>query len=156
MAGIGKQIVGSFEQIGKDVAKQTATVPKDIAGKALESLGASSGPQKQQGGVATGSADATKMQEGALGEMEKTQDQKVKQSLSREALAQFAKPKPKEKTIWDEKLEAEKQKLEQKKREEAAKAAELKPMGSKRPKGDLYGTKAKKLGSEVGKNVRQD
>ena len=47
MVGVVKQIIGSFEEIGKDVVREVAKAPTDIAGKALESLGTSSGQKGQ-------------------------------------------------------------------------------------------------------------
>ena len=46
MAGVAKQIIGSFEDIGKDIVREAAQVPKDVIGKAIESLGTST--QKSQ------------------------------------------------------------------------------------------------------------
>ncbi len=45
---VTRQIIGSFEEIGQEVARQTTTVPKDIAGKALESLGVAAGQKQGQ------------------------------------------------------------------------------------------------------------
>lgn len=135
MANPGSMI-GAFTdelgELGKQIVKETVSVPKDIAGKALESLGASTGQKSQKQTVATTDA--------------------------REALAQLAggKPKQKEPTVW-EKIQAEaEQKKEQGKQQQQAAAQTLPVVKSKRPRGDLYGMKAKKAGSEVGKNVRQD
>jgi len=50
MAGnnIFGQIGESFEQIGKDVVRETVQAPKDIVGKAMESLGAGGGKKSQK------------------------------------------------------------------------------------------------------------
>ena len=50
--GIASQIIGSFEDIGEKVVSEVAKVPADIAGKALESLGASSGKKRKGPGLA--------------------------------------------------------------------------------------------------------
>ena len=135
MANPGSMI-GAFTDelgdLGKQIVRETVKVPKDIAGKALESLGTSGG-QKQKQQTAT-TTDA------------------------RAALAEIAgiKPKQKEPTVW-EKIQAEaEQKKELGKQQQQTAAQALPAVKSKRPRGDLYGMKAKKAGSEVGKNVRQD
>lgn len=46
MANVAKQIIGSFEDIGKDVVREAGKVPGDLVGKALESLGTN--PQSPQ------------------------------------------------------------------------------------------------------------
>ena len=145
-------IIGAFTDelgdLGKNIVREAIAVPKDIAGKALESLGVSSG-QKQQQPTGT-AADAPKKESG---------EQKIKASVAREALAQIAgvKPKQKEPSVW-EKIQAEaEQKKELSKQQQQQAAAQALPVAkSKRPRGDLYGLKAKKASGEVGKNVRQD
>ena len=145
-------IIGAFTDelgdLGKNIVREAIAVPKDIAGKALESLGAASG-QKQQHQTGT-AADAPKKESG---------EQKIKASIAREALAQIAgvKPKQKEPSVW-EKIQAEaEQKKELSKQQQQQAAAQALPVAkSKRPRGDLYGLKAKKASGEVGKNVRQD
>jgi len=136
MANPGSMI-GAFTDelgdLGKQIVRETVKVPKDIAGKALESLGTSGG-QKQKQQTAT-TTDA------------------------RSALAEIAgiKPKQKEPTVWEKiQAEAEQKKELGKQQQQQAAAQALPAVKSKRPRGDLYGMKAKKAGSEVGKNVRQD
>ena len=145
-------IIGAFTDelgdLGKNIVREAIAVPKDIAGKALESLGVSSG-QKQQQPTGT-AADAPKKESG---------EQKIKASVAREALAQIAgvKPKQKEPSVWEKiQVEAEQKKELSKHQQQQASAQALPAVKSKRPRGDLYGMKAKKAGSEVGKNVRQD
>ncbi|MBI3956173.1 hypothetical protein HY339_02860 [Candidatus Gottesmanbacteria bacterium] len=130
-------MIGAFTdelgELGKQIVRETVKVPKDIAGKALESLGASSGQKSQQ---QTGSV-----------------------TDARAALAQLAgiKPKQKEPSVW-EKIQAEareKKELSKQQQQQAA-TQQLPVVKSKRPRGDLYGLKAKKASGEVGKNVRQD
>jgi len=135
-------ILGSFTDelgdLGKNIVREVVAVPKDIAGKALESLGASTGKKP-------GQQTAT--------------SQKVNASIAREALAQLAggKPKQKEPTVWEKiQAEAEQKKELGKQQQQQAAAQALPAVKSKRPRGDLYGLKAKKASGEVGKNVRQD
>lgn len=130
-------ILGAFTDelgdLGKNIVREAVSVPKDIAGKALESLGASTG--------------------------QKSQKQTVAATDARETLAQLAggKPKQKEPSVWEKiQAEAEQKKELGKHQQQQAAAQTLPVVKSKRPRGDLYGLKAKKAGSEVGKNVRQD
>lgn len=130
-------ILGSFTDelgdLGKQIVRETVKVPKDIAGKALESLGTSGGQKPQQ--KTSTPTDA------------------------RAALAELAgiKPKQKEPTVWEKaQQEAEQKKELAMQQQKQSNTQQLVPISSKRKRGDLYGMKAKKAGSEVGKNVRQD
>lgn len=140
-----QQLGESFEQIGSDVVKQTVQAPKDIAQAAAESLGLS-GSKK----------NAKHQQTPATQEEQKTQEEK--RVIARAALEELSgKKKPKEKSLWEQMKEEEEQKklMEKKRKEEAAKQA-LPKVTSKRPRGDLYGIKAKKASAEMSRNVRQD
>lgn len=129
------QITEEFEKLGEHVARETVQAPKDIAGKALESLGTTSGKQQ------------------------KTSTQTViKNATARAALEELAgrKPKPKEPTVA-ERLEMEdkqKKEMEAKKQVQVVKM-KLPDTGAARPKGDLFAVKAKQSAAER-KNVRQD
>lgn len=159
MAGVAKQIIGSFEDIGKDIVRETAKVPADVVGKALESLGTSS-QKGQKGNPMTGTQPAGgKQQEGALGQLAETNDTKVRRSIAREALAQLAgnPGKQKEPTV-QERLEKEKQEKNEKEAKTAAVAQKMAPLAqgsSKAKRGNLYGIK-QKASSEMSKNARQD
>ena len=146
-------MIGAFTDelgdLGKQIVRETVKVPKDIAGKALESLGVSSGQKKQQQ-TTGGTTDAPKKEPG---------EQKVNASIARAALAQLAgiKPKQKEPTVWEKiQGEAEQKKELGKQQQQVTAQQQLPAVKSKRPRGDLYGLKAKKASGEVGKNVRQD
>ena len=154
MAGVGKQIIGSFEDIGKDIVREVTNVPNDIAGKALESLGTAS--NKQQGQQSTTSQTAEP--QGALKELDSTKDNKVKEAIARAALEQFAgKAKSKEPSVWERQQQEDKEKKDVAARQAAArKLAAPVATPSKRPKGDLYGMKAKRASAEMSRNVRQD
>jgi len=138
MAGVAKKIIGSFEDIGKDVAREVAKVPTDIAGKALESLGTHT--QKSQ---------SPKI----------PQSPQIPQRSSREWLAELAgKNKKQPEPTVQERLEKEREEKNEKERKQVAKAAQmapLPPMSQKAKPGDLYGIK-QKTSSEISKNVRQD
>lgn len=135
MAGVAKQIIGSFEDIGKDVAREAAKVPTDIAGKALESLGTST--QKPQ----------------------KSPNTPRTQSSPRAWLAELAgKTKPQKEPTVQERLEKERQEKNEKETKQAAVAQKMAPLPymSQKPKpGNLYGI-PQKSSSEKSKNVRQD
>lgn len=134
--------------LGKNIVREAVAVPKDVVGTALESLGVSGGQKQKQQTTAT--ADVTKKEPG---------EQKIKASIARAALAELAgiKPKQKEPSVWEKiQAEAEQKKELGKQQQQQAAAQTLPAVKSKRPRGDLYGMKAKKAGSEVGKNVRQD
>jgi len=151
-------IIGSFEDIGKNVVSETAKLPGDMVGSILESLGA--GSTKSGKTNQTNSDDASEVQRdpnSALTKMEKTSDQKTKQSIARAALQELAKGNTKtEPTIYDEKQKeiAQNKDIEKRQKELAAKQS-LPQMSSKRRRGDLYGIKGKSS-SEMSKNVRQD
>ncbi|MBI3577201.1 hypothetical protein HY086_04145 [Candidatus Gottesmanbacteria bacterium] len=154
---IPSQIIGSFEDIGKDVLKQTAQVPKDIVGKAIESIGTAG--SKKQGQPLANARDqqAGKAKEGALGELDSAKDEQVKKAIARSALEQLAgKPKQKEPSVWEKiQMEIEQKKQQQQQQKQAS--AQALPAGKgKRPRGDLYGLKAKKASAEMSRNVRQD
>lgn len=145
-------MIGAFTDelgdLGKQIVRETASVPKDISGKALESLGVSSGQKPKQQTAST--PDASKKE---------LSDQKVNASIARAALAEIAGviPKKKEPSVWEKiQAEAEQKKELGKKQQQQAAAQQLAPVSSKRKRGDLYGMKAKKNTTEVGKNVRQD
>ena len=159
--GIAKQIIGSFEDIGKSVVGEAVKVPADIAGKALESLGTTSG-KTQQGQTITPSPDAASRpkEKGPWETFDEISDKDVKKQMARNALQALLKrlaEKPKEPSVWERmQQEMEQKKQMQQQQQQQAAAASIPAATSKRPRGDLYGMKAKKLGSEVGKNVRQD
>lgn len=151
---IVNQIGGSFEDIGKDIARETVQAPKDIAGAAMESLGVSTGKKNPAAGAKP--APATPLE--AKTRQAAEADEATKRAIARAALEELVgkKREDKEPGVREkiEKEEEEKKEMEKKQKELAAKQA-LPQTGSKRPKGDLYGVKAKKTSTEQ-KSVRQD
>jgi hypothetical protein len=142
-------ILGSFEDIGKDIVSETAKVPTEIVGKILESLTGSTGAKGQQN-------QQQQKPDGALGKIEQTNDQQVKKSIARSALQQLAAPKQQEPTLFEQKQKEERQKKETAiKQQEKVAMQELPRMSSKKRRGDLYGIKGKSS-TEMSKNVRQD
>ena len=139
------QIISELGQIAKDVGKQTVQIPKDIAGKALESLGGSS--KKPVGDDTT-----------AWAQIGREKDQKIRRSIARKALEELAGgviQKKREPSIWERLQQEQEQKKNQQQQQQTASSQSLPMATSKRPKGDLYGTKAKKTATE-NRNVRQD
>jgi hypothetical protein len=158
MAGTVKQIIGSFEDIGKDIVREAVQAPKDIVGKALESLGTSS-QKGQKGNTITPGTTVTKQQEGALGDLDQVKDQQARQAIAREALAQIAGHSAKNKVPSVQEIhEKEKREKEEHEAKQSGTAQKMAPLvtGSSKPKrGNLYGVK-QKSSSEMSKNVRQD
>lgn len=151
------QIISEIGQIAKDVGKQTAQIPKDIAGKALESMG--------MGGKKPGTTvPAQKSPEGgkpanAWEQIAVENDQKVRRAIARKALEDLvagAGTRKREPSIWERLQMEQEQKKNQAQQQKAAQAMQSVPMpAGKRPRGDLYGSKAKKTATE-NRNVRQD
>ncbi|MEK7129805.1 MAG: hypothetical protein AAB803_02185 [Patescibacteria group bacterium] len=156
---VAKQIIGSFEDIGKDVVREVAKVPKDIAGKALESLGTSSGQKPQGQTTSTTTNESSKKNEGLWEQFDTLTDKEVKKKIARKALEALLsrQTKPKEPSVWEKiQMEVEQKKQLAQQQQTQTAAQQLPKATSKRPRGDLYGVGAKRLGSELGKNIRQD
>jgi hypothetical protein len=156
MANIPGQIIGELGELGKKVGGEAAKVPTDIAGKALETLGSSSKTKGGQSGSipkAPESGHASALDQIAA---EKRID--VKRHLARRALEELTRgrQRPKEPSIWERLQMEERQKKEQAVAAEAqADKTKLVIPKSTRPRGDLFGVKAKKTATE-NRNVRQD
>jgi hypothetical protein len=156
---VGGGIIGELGELGKKIGGEVAKVPGDIIGQALESVGASTGGKKTQGQktTATQSNDngATKS---AWDQIDAATDKKIKRQMARRALEDLlagAGKKQKEPSIWERlQMEADQKKKEDK-AQKAAASQQLQTPTSKRPRGDLYGAKAKSTATE-NRNVRQD
>lgn len=153
------QISGELGQIAKDVVKQTAQIPKDIVGKALESMGAS-GNTKSAGGKFTVSQSGpdTGNGPGAWEQISRESDQKVRRQIARKALEELAGggvKKQREPSIWERLQQEQEQKKQAQAQQKAQSAQALPTATSKRPVGDLYGKKAKSTAME-NKSLRQD
>ena len=151
------QIGESFEQIGKDVARETVQAPKDITGKALESLGMSSStknPKKQQNNPMQIPGQEAVPQTPA-----EAQSEEMKRAVAHAALEEISgknKSQQKEPGVWEKLQKEEEEKKEREKQQKELAAKQALPQGtSKRPRGDLYGVKAKKTNVE-NKGKRQD
>lgn len=157
MPGLPNSIIGSFEDIGKSIITESAKVPKDIAGKALESLGATSKSQPVQT-TPEPTPDQSQRPKDSWDEISDQKNISIKKSVAREALAALAaRRKPQNESVWERiQKEQEEKKLEQNKRAEAIAATALPVIKGKRPAGDLFGLKAKRQGSEIGKNVKSE
>lgn len=153
---IGSQIVGELGEIAKDVGKTVAQIPKDIAGKALESMGASSttapaGQKVQAASQAPGGGET------AWTKIDSEKDQKIRRAIARSALEDLLtkRPKPKEPSIWERLQQEQEQKKNTQAQQQQVASQQLQPSSSKRPRGDMYGKKAKTTATE-NRNVRQD
>ncbi len=157
MANLPKQIIGSFEDIGKQIGSEVVKAPAEIAGKALESLGASTSGPKKMPPVSSPQAGEQKSAPTPLDEFTQAKDAKTKEAIAHRALAYLAgKGKQPEPSVRErlEKEEMEKRKLEEKKAKESEMAPLPKQTG-KRKRGDLYGVSGK-ASMEKSRNVRQD
>ena len=154
--GIASQIIGSFEDIGEKVVSEVAKVPADIAGKALESLGASSGKKPQA--KPTGD-DVKKPERSPLDVLSQEKNTKIKEQIDRQALARLAGDTsvPREPSVR-ERLESEIDQKNKLAKEKAAKAAwaKLPYTGKKRKGPGLAGSAKQKSGAETSRNVRGD
>ncbi len=160
--GYKPPMIGSFEDIGKDVAHEVTKAPVDIGGKILESLtGSSSSKRQHQGGDGStwegGGAVLSNKPDGALGAIEETKDVKVKKAIARAALEQLAghSEKPAPSIFEEQQKEEQEKKMIQKEQAKNEAFAAVPHMSSKKRRGDLYGIKGKSS-MERSKNVRQD
>jgi len=143
-----RNIIGAFEDIGEKIGQEVVSVPKDIAGTALESLGASSG-NKQSTKTTTAKAPQTP-DTGALGRLGNTDNTELKKVIARNALVQLAgRPQNQTESMFDKnKKEEEQKKILDKKQKEFSKMSELPTVASKAKRGNLYGLKQKKAAAE--------
>ena len=152
-----KHIIGSFGDIGGEIIKETVNVPKDIAGKALESLGTTTSQQKKGNQKQTKATSGKSFQ--TLDEVSKKPGDEAKKAIARAALQELVGTgKPEKKPIvWEQKQkeEEQKKKLEEEEKKKREKQA-LPKITTKQKPGDLYGILAKREGSEIGKNVKAE
>lgn len=153
-------IIGSFEDIGKDVVKQSVSLPADIAGKALESLGlggTTKNPQAQQTRV--GEASAGHSAPDAWDHIDSRREDPNRKAIARAALEALSRRNPNQApSVYEQKIrdDEEKKKFKLKQAEMDEKNNSLSQMQSQRHKrGDLYGVHNKQRGMEI-KNTRQD
>lgn len=150
--GVPGQIISELGELGKKVGGEVVKIPKDIAGKALESMGTASG----KAGTTTPKASPGEAKSDSMWDrigLEK--DKKIKRAIARKALEDLINKQPqrREPSIW-ERLQMEQEQKKQA-QQQAGAGSPLPMPASKRPRGDLYGAKAKKTATE-NKNVRQD
>lgn len=157
---LGSQIAGELGNIAKDVGKQVAQIPKDIVGKALESMGAS-GSAKQGGAkftVQSTSPDGSG-KPSAWEQIGSEKDTNIKRQIARKALEELAGgnvKKQREPSIWERLQQEQEQKKQQHAQQQAQASSQSIPMPtSKKSRGDLYGKKAKSTAME-NKAVKQD
>jgi hypothetical protein len=159
MANLPKQIIGSFEDIGKDIISETVKVPTEIVGKALESLGMASSNQTKTNAKsqATNNSAEPKSKDN-WDHIDAVDNKAVKTAISRAALeALVARKGQKELSVRErnDQEEAQKKQAENKANAENA-AKELPKMSFHAKPGNLYGMKAKKSPTEISKNVKSE
>lgn len=154
--GIVKGVGEQLGELGKQVISEVAKTPATLVGLD-ETLGVSKSGNSQGTSVST-----TQKPEDASPSIEllKQQDEQKKQQeleKARSLIAQFSQGPVPEKTI------SQQQELEDlEKRKEGIKKEKLKAKmilpntGSKPKRGNLFGIRAKQLGSEIGKNVKSE
>jgi len=153
--GIPKQIIGSFEDLGKEIVKETVKAPVDIVGAMIEG-----GNTGKSGGKNSKPTQKPKVlnpdKDSSLGQLETSNDTAVKKQIARAALEQLSQKTRKEPTIWDEKQkeETEKEKVEKERKELESK--QLPNMSQKQKRGNLYGVKQKQSPTEKMVNVKTD
>lgn len=159
MAGIPGQIISEFGELGKKVGTETAKAPVDILGKTLESLGTSGGKKQGTNTFQTPQSGESAKQPGMWEKIDTEKDPQIKKAIARAALEELIRPRQRQKelSVWERIQQEEAQKKEAQAAQKAQAASSSLPAGtSKRPRGDLYGIKAKRAGSEIGKNVKHD
>lgn len=156
--GVPGQIIGELAELGKQVGEETAKVPQDVTGKALESLGVVSSKKQQANPVVKPQEENAVVEEkGAWEKIDSETNEKVKKAIAREALAQLvSRVRPKEPSVWERNQQEEIEKKENRAKQIAA-AAQMAPVAVPKGKrrGDFYGLAAKQS-SEKSRNVRQD
>ncbi|MDO8451863.1 MAG: hypothetical protein Q7S76_03260 [bacterium] len=156
MANVVRQIIGSFEDIGKNVAHEVVQVPKDIMiGSALEALGA--GGKKTSTGGQIGQIQKSEQRGSVFRDIDSSNDRGVKQTLARKALEYLAaRPKSQEAPVRVRLENEEREKKDRELRERAlAERSKLPNTGSVKKRPGM-GIRPSRLGSEKGKNARQD
>jgi hypothetical protein len=159
--GIVKGVGEQLGQLGKQIAVDIATVPAKLTGLdkgTNESAGQGAGGKKQNTAQQTGGSKPAEPLKDPILELKQKDQVETQKNLAqaRRLLELIMKPvEPQELTVREQ---MERDELEKKKKEieeEKKKAAQVLPKtASKRPRGDLYGVKAKLFGGELGKNSK--
>lgn len=153
-SGIAGQIIGSFEDLGKDIARETVKAPVEIVGIALE--GGSS--QKAQSGNPPATAKPGAKENTPMDEIAKSKDERTRRSMARRGLEYLAaKPVQKEPSVREkiEQEEEQKKKMAEAQKIESRKQ-QLPKMSSRAKRGDLRGITKQKSGAETSRNIRGD
>ena len=163
--GIAKGIGSELGSLGKQIVREVAQVPAKITGMDAgtnEATGLGTGGKKQKGQKGQTRSSSQNIAPGeqidsltAIRQKDEVEKQK-QLAQARQLLQQFIRPDEQKEPTLREKQEMEE--LEKKKKEieeEKEKAKKLlQPTAAKRPRGDLYGVKAKQFGGEKGKNIK--
>ncbi|MBI2404843.1 hypothetical protein HYV22_01535 [Candidatus Gottesmanbacteria bacterium] len=145
---VGRQIVEELGELAGHVGSEVVKAPKEIAGKALESLGSKSGKKQQSQSTTSGKPSETESKLTPLDQLD--------QKKARAALEYLAGNKKREPSVW-ERIQMEEQQKKEQAAKQAAQAATIAPVftPSKPRRGNLYGI-SPKASMEKSRNVRQD
>ena len=154
--GVAKQIIGSFEDLGKDIARETVKAPVDIAGAMLESLGTAKGTGTKGTPQTPTSPVLNPEKDSSLEKLGKTDDAEVKKKIARAALEQISQKIQKEPTVWDEKNKEEEEKKKREKEQKELEEKQLQKGSQKQKRGNLYGVKQKQSPTEKMVNIKTD
>jgi hypothetical protein len=151
--GIAKQIIGSFEDIGEKIVQEVTQAPKDIVGKALESVGAGTGGAKagsknphgaQSAGDAAGPKDG-------WSSYDQAGDLRNRQAIAREALAALTRRRSAKEPGVYERQQQEKEQMKEAARhqEKQAGKTQLPRMSFRKKRGDMHNAKSKQTATEI-------
>lgn len=157
--GIVKGVGEQLGKLGSDIVSEVAKTPAKLAGmdQGTQEVKGSGGSGKQQSSSSSAHNSQPSEQIDPLAIIRQKDEVEKQKGLqaARQLLQQFSTPHNAPQPTRKEELELEeleKQKAEIKAQQEQARQT-LQSTGSKKPRGDLYGIKAKKFAGEQGKNV---
>lgn len=157
--GIGEQLGSLGKQIVTDIAKVPGKITGLDSGGINETVGTGTSAKGQKGRSQQQKPQSAQGEVNILTELARKDEAEKQKKLAeaRRLLQQFIEPQQlspepsvREKMELEE-MEKKKKEIEEEK-EKAKKA--LPKMAVKRPRGDLFGIKAKQFGGEAGKNVK--
>src|SRR5436190_19471349 len=111
---LGSQIISELGEIGKKVGGEVAKIPKDVAGSAMESLGAVSAGGKVVAPLVSAQPSGEKS---AWEKIDSETNKKIKRSFARKALQELINGglKRKEPSIWERLMSEQDQKKKEQK-----------------------------------------
>ena len=150
-----KHIIGSLGEIGSEIMKETARVPGDMVGSALEGLGH---PENKKTGEEDKANTVKNDNEQHLDIGTQSTNDAKKKHLARRALEEYVgygRPK-KTPSVWEQKeMEKEEEKKEIAELKKKKEREVLRPISTKRKQGNLYGL-GTKIDIEKQRNVKAE